>query len=651
MAPRRLVLSSVTLLVAASLHQAQAAPDPGGAIVVAAGGATAGYTTRVAVAVPGTPTTFYNFDQIPHTVTSVDRDADGNRLFDGGALQSSSSVIKGIERLRPGSYSFFCSFHPNMTGTLVVQGGGGGVGAATPKFQQPLRIPRQVTGSKITLVASSADVHILPGKPATTMLTYGGSWPGPTIRRTVGQRTTVTVVNELPAAFGETSLHLHGDHHSSADDGQPMSQLVPPGGRKTYTFPLTDGGRPSRAMFSFYHDHRMDQTGRNNWYGLQGMVITDDPKEKRLGLPAGAYDLPLLVADRTMDVGGQLTNPFPKPTDPQSPTSGINGPYAPPGDSTTGDRTLVNGQFQPYASVGTHRYRLRLLNASGFTSYDFHFSDGRPMVQVGNGAALLPAPVSRTDILLGPAERADVVVDFGRDLGKSVVLESVARSDNRPGGIGTPATPVMQFRVTKKVADTSRVPTALMPLAPLAIPSAATQTFVFGLGADPAGLRTRWTINGKPYDHMRVDATVELGSVQRWRLVNASTITHYIHLHEEAWRTISRNGLAPPAWEAGYQDVWRLDPGDTVEVAAKVTDYLGPFLIHCHMLDHEDHGMMATFEVVKPGTAGTPLPVTPPPAVHQLHAARSSLAVLAGSTWCRIADPDLRARPKGVERL
>jgi FtsP/CotA-like multicopper oxidase with cupredoxin domain len=112
-----------------------------------------------------------------------------------------------------------------------------------------------------------------------------------------------------------------------------------------------------------------------------------------------------------------------------------------------------------------------------------------------------------------------------------------------------------------------------------------------------------WTINGQPYDHMRVDASVELGSVQRWLLVNTSPITHYIHLHEEAWRTVSRNGQPPPAWEAGFQDTWRLDPGDTVEVAAKVTDYLGPFLIHCHMLDHEDHGMMATFAVVKPGTA------------------------------------------------
>jgi spore coat protein A len=630
MVTRRLL--SVLALVVPILvcGQSGASPgDVGGAIVVSAGGATLGYTTKVAVEPQGTPLTFYDLDELAHTVTSVDRDADGVPLFDGGALPGSTSVIKGVDKLRSGTYTFFCSFHPNMTGTLVVQGGSGGVGASPPRFELPLRIPRQVTGSKITLVAREADVQVLPRRAATTMLTYGGSWPGPTIRRPVGQKTTVTVVNDLPAAFGETSLHLHGDHHSSADDGQPATRLVPSGGRKTYTFPFTEGGHAERAMFSFYHDHRMDETGRNNWYGLQGMVITDDPRERRLGLPQGQYDVPLLVADRTFDDAGQLTNPFPKPSDPQSVTSGINGPYAPPGDATTGTRTLVNGQFQPYASVGTHRYRLRLLNASGFSSYDFRFSDGRPMVQVGNGAALLPAPVTRTDVLLGPAERADVIVDFRSDLGKKVVLESVPRVDGRPGGIGTPTTPVLQFRVTKRVADSTRVPSALMPLRPLAVPAAPTQAFVFALAADPAGARTVWTINGKPYDHMRVDATVALGSVQRWLLVNASPITHYVHLHEEAWRTVSRNGRPPPAWEAGYQDVWRLDPGDTVEVAAQVTDYLGTFLIHCHMLDHEDHGMMATFAVVKPGTSGS----GPAPAYHHLDGV--PLAVIVKAARCR----------------
>jgi plastocyanin len=208
--------------------------DVGGSIVAGPGGATLGYASKVTVEPQGTPLTFYNLDELAHTVTAVDRGPDGRPLFNGNALPESTSTIAGVDKLRAGSYTFFCSFHPNMSGTLVVQGGNGGVGASPPKFDQPLRIPPTLTGSRITLTAQQADVPILAHRPATTMLTYGGSWPGPTIRRPVGQRTEVTVVNKLPGGFGSLSLHLHGDHHSSAADGRPDDHLVASGGKRTY---------------------------------------------------------------------------------------------------------------------------------------------------------------------------------------------------------------------------------------------------------------------------------------------------------------------------------------------------------------------------------------------------------------------------------
>ena len=88
------------------------------------------------------------------------------------------------------------------------------------------------------------------------------------------------------------------------------------------------------------------------------------------------------------------------------------------------------------------------------------------------------------------------------------------------------------------------------------------------------------------------------GTVERWRLRNTSDMTHYVHIHAEQWRTVSRNGTRPPPWERGLEDTWRLDPGEHVDVAARFADHTGPFMIHCHMLDHEDHGMMARFDVV-----------------------------------------------------
>jgi FtsP/CotA-like multicopper oxidase with cupredoxin domain len=369
---------------------------------------------------------------------------------------------------------------------------------------------------------------------------------------------------------------------------------------------LTDGGRPERAAFDFYHDHRMDSTGRNVWNGLQGMFITSDAFERKLPLPTGGYDVPLLVSDRGFDNNNQLTEPFPHPGDGNtSAQSNFVGPYAAPGDATVGDRILVNGVYGPHFDVGTHRYRLRLLNGSGFQSYDFHLSNGQPFIQIGTGSGLLPKPVVRGDILLGPAQRADVIVDFGHDFGKNVTLQSVPRTDGSAGGIGTPDAPIMQFRVTKRVTDKTRVPAALEPLPKLSPPSTPNMVWTFGLGGD-SNTGTYWTVNGHRYDPTRIDAKIPLGSTQTWLLQNLSPITHYIHLHEEQWRTIAYNGQPPPAYDAGLQDTWRLDPGDSVEVAAKFTDFTGVFMVHCHMLDHEDHGMMAQFAVVKPGQSRLP---------------------------------------------
>jgi spore coat protein A, manganese oxidase len=119
-------------------------------------------------------------------------------------------------------------------------------------------------------------------------------------------------------------------------------------------------------------------------------------------------------------------------------------------------------------------------------------------------------------------------------------------------------------------------------------------TWRFGLNS-----HDHWTINGKRFNPKRIDHRVRLGSAQRWRLVNTTRFTHFIHLHEELWRTLKRDGRRPPPWERGYEDTWRLDPGESVVVAARFTDFTGKFMIHCHMLDHEDDGMMATFEVVR----------------------------------------------------
>lgn len=573
-------------------------------VVIGKDAADKGYKTKVVTISQGGTLNVVNLDKIEHTVTSVALNGNGLPLFDHFATAGSTSSIPAASKLAAGRYQFYCRFHPTvMRGTLIVdKGSGGGVHPVKLRYEQPLKLPRVLTGSHITIPVRRAKVRVLPHGPKTWMWTYGGSYPGPTIRRPAGKDTKVTFINRLPRAAGAITVHLHGDHHPWQDDGQPDRFLIHHGDRRTYDYPLTDGGKPEPEAFDFYHDHRMNETARNNWHGLQGMFIITDKRERQFRLPAGRYDVPLMVSDRSFTKHNQLTNPFKGRS---ASMTGKTGPQAPPGDGVVGRQILVDGRFAPYLKVATHRYRLRLLNTSTFETYDFALSDGRPFVQIGTGDDLLPKSVVRQDILLGPSQRADVIVDFHGELHKHVLLESITKTKGAPVGVGSPTASLMQFRVTHDAPDHSRIPSRLEKPPPIKAPKKVSMTWTFGLGGN-ATTGTYWTVNGQPFDPHRVDVEVPLGATETWLLRNVSPITHFIHLHEEQWHTIKVDGKKPPAWERGLEDTWRIDPGETVEVAAKFTDYTGVFMLHCHMLDHEDDGMMAQFAVVNAHTHKLP---------------------------------------------
>ncbi len=548
--------------------------------------------------------TVVNLDSMDHTVTSVDKGADGLPVFDVRVRAGTTATVPGVEALAAGEWRFYCKFHPGMRGVLTVEGAGGGVEPERPAFEQPLVVPPTRNGAEIRLVMRRGLVRTLPHGPRTSMWTYDGTYPGPTIRRRGGLGTRVTIVNRLPRGAGSMSTHLHGDHHASADDGQPTTHLIRPGSSRTYDYPLTVDGRAEPGSFFWYHDHRMDRTARNNWRGLQGMFIVTDPPTPGLRLPTGARDIPLMISERSFRADNQLTDPFtdgPRMVGHHGQMAWV-GPKAPPNDATVGDTVLVNGRYAPYLDVTATRHRLRLLNSSSFSSYNLTLSDGRPFLQIGTGSGLLPQAVVRTGVLLGPAQRADVIVDFGGASGQRVVLESVPAA---PGSSGDDAreSAVMEFRVGDRAPDPSRLPSRLpSPTLVSPVPAKVAKTWTFGLSGRHQGSGTQhgsnWSINGKAFDPERVDHRARLDTVERWRFRNASDVTHYVHIHAEQWRTLLRDGKRPPPWERGLEDTWRLEPGEVVEVAARFTDYTGPFMIHCHMLDHEDHGMMARFDVV-----------------------------------------------------
>lgn len=481
--------------------------------------------------------------------------------------------------------------------------------AAVP-FREPLPIPRVLTDSRIEIPIREAEAQILPGRK-TRLWTYGGSFPGPTVRRPAGHRTRVTFHHRLPEKAGELTVHLHGGHSRSRFDGQPggltarqplsyfcripaglsaaqsgNDLLIPPGGRKTYVYDLREDGRPERAAFQWYHDHRLDRSARNTWCGLAGMWIVDDELDASLPLPAGERDVPLMIADRSFDRHNQLTHPFRD--------------LLPPGDGVLGTAVLVNGAFMPYHRVQARRYRLRILNVSGFRSYNLHLSNGTPMVQIATESGLMPAPVRRREILLGPAERVEVIVDFAGAGGETVELRSSARRAGRNGaGSRSYAGALMQFRVEPgRVLDRTRVPRRLRPLPEWTRKAKREPDFrwVISIGG---GFKTSWLINGRTFNPARAEHFPKLGTTETWEIVNRTRVAHVMHLHHTDWYLLARDGEPPPPWERCLKESFFVFPGERILLAGHFSDYTGKFLVHCHMLEHEDHGLMSQFEVVR----------------------------------------------------
>jgi FtsP/CotA-like multicopper oxidase with cupredoxin domain len=347
-----------------------------------------------------------------------------------------------------------------------------------------------------------------------------------------------------------------------------------------------EDGRPERAAFQWYHDHRLDRTAPHSWKGLAGMWIVDDGFDEALPLPRGERDLPLMIGDRSFDRDNQLTDPFTN--------------RRPPDDGVLGECVLVNGAFMPHHPVDPCRYRLRILNVSSFRSYNLHLSSGAPLVQIASDSGLMPQPARRREILLGPAERVEVIVDFAGHAGESVELRSTARHAGRnPKGARTYGGGLMQFRVGHyRRPDRTRVPRRLRPLPEWTQkvkrkPDHRWEITIAGF------FKTTWRINGRTFNPAYVETKPRLGTTETWELVNKTNVAHVMHLHHTDWYLLERNGRKPPPWEDCLKETFFLFPNEKILVAGRFSDYTGKFVVHCHMLDHEDHGLMSQFQVVR----------------------------------------------------
>jgi spore coat protein A, manganese oxidase len=446
--------------------------------------------------------------------------------------------------------------------------------------------------------------------PPTTFWGYAGMCPGPTIEARSGQPVLMEWANELPAHHlfpidhtlhgaekekpeVRTVVHLHGGRVGPESDGYPEAWVVP-GQTATYFYP-----NKQEATALFYHDHAMGITRLNAAAGLMGLYVVRDEFEDSLQLPSGAYEVPLILFDRSFRKDGQIF--YPVSTKPDAPW--ISEYY--------GSAILANGKIFPYLEVEPRKYRFRLLNASNGSFYRLSIgtastvtSPSVEFVQIGTEQGFLAGPEKMNLLILGPGERADVLVDFAQAAGKELFLR-------------TNVAMILQFHVgTKKVADSSVVPAKLRPIRRMAESEATvTRELTIADYQDRLGRSSVMLLNGAHWS-MPVTEKPVLNSTEIWSFVNLTDDSHPIHLHLVRFQVLDRRpfdlttyqltkkivytgpAVMLEANEMGWRDTVRVDPMTVTRIIVKFEGFAGRYVWHCHMLEHEDNEMMRPYEVV-----------------------------------------------------
>ena len=444
-----------------------------------------------------------------------------------------------------------------------------------------------------------------------------GGYLGPIIRVRRGQRVRIDLVNDLPEP---TIIHWHGLQLPDDMDGHPRF-AVAPGERYVYAFTIRN-----RAGSYWFHPHPHGRTGKQVYSGLAGLFIVSDDEEAAAGLPTGPQDIPLVVQDRTFDSANQLVY-LGKKDSPGMGSSGMMGRRGGGGMGSMmagmmgvlGDQILVNGRTHATRVVPRRAHRLRLLNAANARTLKLAWSDGSPMTVIGTDGGLLARPVQREYVMLGPAERIELWVNFDlRDAGSEVALRSLSFDGGIMGSHGDlpdgSAFDIQNFRMDSGPTMVAAEPTTLSNIVRadprLAVNHDKAKVFDLTMGM------MVWGINGAKFDMLGVSEleTVKLGTHEIWEFRNEGrgsmmgmVMPHAMHVHGLQFQVLSRGVMRK--FEGGYRTVnagfvdegWKdtvlVMPGERVRVLLRFSDYTGLFLYHCHMLEHEDTGLMRNYLV------------------------------------------------------
>jgi spore coat protein A, manganese oxidase len=505
----------------------------------------------------------------------------------------------------------------------------------------------------------------------------GIGYLGPTIVAQKGRPVVVKYTNNLPSTHLlsnaiDTTLHsmeglssearavphLHGGFTAPQFDGHPDSWFAP-NGAHGMKYATLKGTAKNAAIFQYsneqpacmlwYHDHAMGITRLNAYAGLAAAYIIRDSldtglPDNPLGLPAGAYEVPVVIQDKMFNADGSMRYTTDSDQDDESYPHPIWVP------EFFGDTPVVNGKAYPYLKVEPRRYRLRLLNGSQARFYDLRFDNAGtavPFNLIGMEQSLLPnKSVQRTRLVLAPAERADIIIDFANvPFGTTLTLVNGA-NEPYPDGENPVLTKIMQFRVKVqlKSKDTTTPPgrlvlpaiarltaTARAPMREIVMRETMDET-----GENPIHVR----LNGKWFTDTPIDETPKAGTTEIWQFINLTVDAHPMHMHLvkfqvydrqpfdadayttawDAWKEgrgtkpvlakyFTGAPVAPPREEMGWKDTVKALPGQITRIIAtfdvppgsKVNKVHGgyDYVYHCHILEHEENEMMRPF-VVQP---------------------------------------------------
>lgn len=439
----------------------------------------------------------------------------------------------------------------------------------------------QSSNGLLELELEARETVVNLGARQASLLTYNGQIPAPRLEAKPGDKIRIHFTNNLAQP---TNIHYHGLHIPITGNADNVFLHIEPGDKLTYEFSLSPN-HPSGTFW--YHPHLHGLVAEQLFGGLAGLFIVRGEIDEIPQVKAATEEF-LVLQDFALEEDGRRSSSMHM--------SLMMG--------REGNVIAVNGEINPLIELPTTGlFRLRILNASPSRFYRLALEE-HSFYQIATDGHSLHEPIEVSELLLTPGQRADVLIK-GDKAGKYTLLNlpydrgsmgmmggGMMGGGMMGGGMmgrNESDTPIPLATINyQSIGESLALPTKLASLSALAEPQTV-RSFELNHGMNPV-VGMAFLINGKPYHGDRLDTRVTLNTIEDWELINTGVMDHPFHIHGNAFQVISRNGIRESL--LAWRDTVLVKRGETVRIRLPFRDFTGKTVYHCHVLDHEDLGMM-----------------------------------------------------------